>query len=75
MKNKKGIVNIDNKLVTITVVKLSDVLPFMISVNSADVTPVGSDASKNKLICNMGSAFINMKYTRIGNKISFIQLM
>lgn len=43
-------VKIDNKLVMITAVRLRDVRPFIISVNNADVTPVGNDANKNKLI-------------------------
>ena len=61
MKNKKGIEKIDSKLVMITMVKFKEVRPFIISVNKADVTPVGNAANKNKLIWMVGSAFINTK--------------
>ena len=69
MKNKNGIVKIANKLDTITIVKFSDVLAFMISVNTAEDTPVGSAARKNKLIWSFGSTFEKRKNTMIGSKI------
>ena len=61
MKNKNGIVNIDNKLDTITIVKFKDVRAFMMSVKTVEDTPVGSAAKKNKLICNLGSTLLKRK--------------